>query len=224
MNLGKAAELLEEAEICLKLFKNKQTLDDARAETEGFEEEFAEEYAKLLAELEQEMATAESEEELDEIRARFMAAASTLMSERLRRRMARAVRLAWRGAEDDAGLDELLGERDSIVLDAIGTSFDPRLRDASMVEKESLVQKLAAIGSYGMLYAGMVWGGYWMGHVLSGPPETVYRWAGTIDADTCADCMDRIGNEYTVDTLPGWPGDQSTECDGNCRCWPEEIG
>ena len=223
MNLGKATELLEEAEICLKLFKNKQTLDDARAETEGFEEEFAEEYAKLLAELEREMAAAETEEELDEMRGRFMSAATALMSERLRRRMARAVRLAWQGAVDDVELSELLTARDMLAVEAVDASFTPRLRDASAVEKESLVQKLAAIGSYGMLYAGMIWAGFWTSRVISGPPDATYRWGGTIDEATCVDCMERIGEEYTKDALPGMPGDQSTVCDGRCRCFLFEI-
>jgi hypothetical protein len=136
--------------------------------------------------------------------------------------MEEAIANAWR-SEDEERLAELQAEKDALAIEAITASFLPSLDKASKGEKESLLQKFSAVGSYGLTYAGMVWAGFWASHVLSGPPEARYLWDGMDDEATCDTCRSRIGNEYKANELPGIPGDQSTECDGKCRCHLSEV-
>lgn len=56
--------------------------------------------------------------------------------------------------------------------------------------------------------------------VVAGDPEAVATWSAA--ADACDLCIDRDEVEYTVETLPGWPGDGGFGdlCEGGpfCRC------
>jgi len=58
------------------------------------------------------------------------------------------------------------------------------------------------------------------------PPAQVIIWHAT-DDEACDLCADRDGEEYTLDTLPCWPGDGGFGefCDGaaNCRCTLEYV-
>jgi len=222
MNLGKAAELLEEAEICLKLLVFKQLLGQVQAETALFEDEFAEEYAKLLRKLESDLARAGTASERERLKSAFVAACVALMAKLQVKRAGNAARAGWRGSEDDPEFDAMMLTLQDTWEASRLEGFEPRLNKAARAEPESLTQKLMAVGSYGMMFGGMVWSAFWKGKADSAPPELPFRWAGTVDAATCADCLNRIGRVYTKKSLPGLPGDQSTACNGRCRCWLEE--
>lgn len=56
------------------------------------------------------------------------------------------------------------------------------------------------------------------------PLTAIITWNATGDADTCDNCTALNGQTFTIQTLPGWPGDgsfgQSVLCEGGpvCRC------
>lgn len=80
-----------------------------------------------------------------------------------------------------------------------------------------------AISSRADLYGGGVWAGFQRGRAASAGKEATITWHAEGDEATCQLCGDRDGEEYTEDTLPGFPGegDFGEICDGgpNCRCW-----
>ncbi len=59
---------------------------------------------------------------------------------------------------------------------------------------------------------------------FSAPPRSKIIWHATSD-DPCDLCAERDGQEFTLDTLPGWPGDggfgELCEGAGNCHCYLE---
>ena len=72
------------------------------------------------------------------------------------------------------------------------------------------------------LYAGQLWGGAERGKVIALPPETRWEWRSREDANVCVDCADLDGQEFTLYTLPVYPGESDfggvTQCGSNCRC------
>lgn len=58
------------------------------------------------------------------------------------------------------------------------------------------------------------------------PPRSRIVWHATSD-EPCELCAARDGKEYTLDTLPGWPGDGGFDelCEGaaNCKCYLEYL-
>lgn len=85
----------------------------------------------------------------------------------------------------------------------------------------------AAIEARANLYGGNVWSGYQRGNVASMPKGSRIVWHAEGDATTCDLCAERDGQEYTEETLPGYPGEGGFGdlCEGaaNCRCWLEEV-
>lgn len=63
---------------------------------------------------------------------------------------------------------------------------------------------------------------YWHEWVKLLPKQKSIYWRLTASAENCGDCAERANNSpYTVEALPGVPGDGSTQCHGNCRCYLE---
>ena len=72
------------------------------------------------------------------------------------------------------------------------------------------------------LYAGNIWGAAARGKVIALPPETRWQWRSRQDGKVCDDCADLDGQEFTLATLPCFPGESDfggvTQCGSNCRC------
>lgn len=59
--------------------------------------------------------------------------------------------------------------------------------------------------------------------VRAAPPGTLFRWH-LGHSEHCDDCVERATHgPYTIETLPGYPGDGSTECGLGCHCWLEMV-
>lgn len=44
-------------------------------------------------------------------------------------------------------------------------------------------------------------------------------------AENCPNCLSNMaGSPYTKETLPNYPGDGSTQCKANCKCYLERVG
>lgn len=72
-------------------------------------------------------------------------------------------------------------------------------------------------------YAGPATSLYEQGYASETPEDYVISWASEEDGDVCEVCEGRDGEEYTLDTLPNWPGDGDFGGDGclggpNDRC------
>lgn len=87
------------------------------------------------------------------------------------------------------------------------------------------------IGSRLGLYASTLWKAYNQSYgntVMTAHPDYVIIWELGDNSDHCQPCLDRDGKEFTLDTLPGWPGDggfggtgilgQQNICAGGPRC------
>ena len=64
------------------------------------------------------------------------------------------------------------------------------------------------------------WQGYQLGRVEKIEERGgMFRWVLDPGADHCNTCIAyAAGGPYTLDTLPGIPGDAPTDCNGGCRC------
>lgn len=208
----------------LWLARYKQRLDVVAYQTSAFEDEFAVEYAKLLRELESQLFGTEDSLEEEQYKRAFVAAATALMLKLLKKRGTRAARAGWREEVSDIELEALLRTLEGDWEAASLEGLMPRLQRAGSYQGEGeVISRLAAVGSYGLLFGGIVWSAFWGARVESGSEDALYRWDGTLDPMTCETCVDRIGNVYRASRLPGWPGDRSTICNGNCRCWLFEL-
>lgn len=209
---------------CSALVKLKVSLDSVEEQEGAFRDEFSDGYSKLLVSLEAALENTDDPTEEKRLKKEFVAAAVLLMGVALRKRGTSAMKAGWR---DDAKLTD----RDAFLLklegewtEAIGTGFSPHLEKAAEYKEGSNpVDRFGAVGSYGMMFAGMVWAAYWGAQVGSGTKDTFYEWGGFGDKRTCFVCDDRIGRKYRASMLPGIPGDRSTPCNGNCRCWLIEL-
>lgn len=85
----------------------------------------------------------------------------------------------------------------------------------------------AQIAARAAQYASTVWSSFQRGTVSAMPRQARIIWHAEGDATTCELCEARDGQEYTIDSLPGYPGDGDFGelCSGasNCRCWLEMI-
>ncbi|OGF05248.1 MAG: hypothetical protein A2W00_04685 [Candidatus Eisenbacteria bacterium RBG_16_71_46] len=80
---------------------------------------------------------------------------------------------------------------------------------------------LARIGRRAEMYVDRLLGTANEAWVRTLPPETVLWWKLSV-VDHCADCpVLADGSPYTAATVPGFPGDASTACRTNCKCWLE---
>lgn len=88
------------------------------------------------------------------------------------------------------------------------------LDDAGAVQAESVAARARLYGAALLGTAYEVW-------VEAQPETTLYYWhLGAAESGHCGDCPGReLGSPYTRATLPGVPGDGSTACLTNCRCW-----
>ena len=68
------------------------------------------------------------------------------------------------------------------------------------------------------MYADSVKSAWYAGSTLESDDGTLFDWV-LGDAENCEDCVGRSENgPYTLDGLPGFPGDGSTVCMANCKC------
>lgn len=68
------------------------------------------------------------------------------------------------------------------------------------------------------LYANAVRAAYWGGSSNEADDDEPMDWVTTAH-ESCEDCLAREANSpYTRGTLPGVPGDGSTQCRTNCKC------
>lgn len=220
----KASRIVQLLDGYLWLAKYKQRLDVVAYQTAAFEDEFAVEYARLLRELEVRLFDTEDPLEEEQHKREFVAAATALIWGLLRKRGTKAARAGWREEASDIELKALLRTLEGNWEAASLEGMMPRLQKASSYRGErEVISRLSAVGAYGLLFGGIVWSSFWGARVESGSEDALYRWDGTFDDMTCADCEGRIGNVYRASRLPGWPGDRSTICNGNCRCWLFEL-
>ena len=70
------------------------------------------------------------------------------------------------------------------------------------------------------------WQGFEVGRVdAMVAADSMIAWELEPLAEHCPTCLDfAAGGPYTIDNLPGIPGDADTECDGSCRCNLIPIG
>jgi hypothetical protein len=78
------------------------------------------------------------------------------------------------------------------------------------------------------LYGAPLAGAYNRGFVTGGKETGVGGWVWNGQDDCCENCAPRLGETYTADDLPGYPGEGdfgSDLCLGgpNCRCWLEPV-
>jgi 8-oxo-dGTP pyrophosphatase MutT (NUDIX family) len=84
-------------------------------------------------------------------------------------------------------------------------------------------------GSRYRLYAGRIWGAYEQGYILTlaAIHDGRIRIKWVTEPRPCSLCMDRSLTTYTLDELPGWPGDGGwgVLCEGGpqCRCTLEAV-
>ena len=72
-----------------------------------------------------------------------------------------------------------------------------------------------------MMAGSLTWQSYQLGmaQALFEDSEIV-EWNLDLGAEHCDTCLEYSAIRYfTVDTLPGIPGEADTECNGGCRCW-----
>lgn len=216
---------------CLALIAFKATLDDVKAQERAFKEEFSSSYANELVALESALDRTDDPAEEERLKKTFIAVVVLLMGNELKKRGTLAARSGWREEIVQPMSDKPTIDLDAVILELEGNwqeatlmGFLPRLASAAEYRGDGkIIDRFAAVGSYGMMFAGMVWAAYWTSYVRSGSEDTLYLWDGVTDQVTCPTCDERIGNIYRVSELPGIPGDRSTECNGNCRCWLQDL-
>lgn len=200
-------------------------------QTAAFENEFSEEYSRLLLQLKRQLESTDDPAREEKYKAAFVATVVALMIRLLRKYGRAAARAGWRDEDDPlwAGIPladrgALLQELDSSWQAAALEGLMPRLQRAATYQGEGeVISRLMGVGAYGLLFAGMVWMAFWGARTRSGSADVFYLWSGTLDDVICVDCEGRVGKIYRASNLPGLPGDRSTICNGNCRCWLEEI-
>lgn len=96
------------------------------------------------------------------------------------------------------------------LLNDIGAARYPPQADGAM--NAALVHRLLQWAHRLRGTANEAWG-------LAQPPGTLFYWDLGMVERHCAECPEReAASPYTIDTIPGWPGDMSTPCLDNCDC------
>lgn len=127
----------------------------------------------------------------------------------LRSGIASGARGEGASADDAASIaDQLITERESYLAD-----YADELDAADEDTGGGLLGRVA-------LWAGLAWAGAMAGRVASADDEEAeFDWVCKEDRNSCDDCeANAEGGPYTADELPGYPGDGTTACNGNCRC------
>ncbi len=115
---------------------------------------------------------------------------------------------------DDAGFAELIVEGEQPFLDA----FAGDLRSGRYVDEDGTLD-LAAISRRAQLYPARMTGTANETFVLASGDDEIDWVLGEPETGHCEDCPDiAAGNPYTAETLPSYPGDNSTSCLFQCRC------
>ena len=115
---------------------------------------------------------------------------------------------------------------DTLAADLFGAWRDAHdVGDVKVVE--TVLDELAdsAARRTSMMTDMVSWGAYQAGKIDEFDSRgSTFRWVLDGGAEHCATCLTYAGGgPYTIDTLPGIPGDAGTDCNGGCRCDLEEI-
>jgi hypothetical protein len=143
--------------------------------------------------------------------------------------MADGYRKAMRAGSQDASADyedtPTMGDND-LDDDASDEAEGQRGFLAGLLQDVTAGLSLAAIGARLAQYAATLYKAYNAAYgntVMDAHPQWQIIWELGDAKDHCGPCVDRAGQTFTLDTLPGWPGSGdfgSNVCLGgpNCRC------
>ena len=112
---------------------------------------------------------------------------------------------------------DLTGMADDLFAETIGAM---KFEDFTIIEQMVYTAADEVQLRFEMAADSAAWQGYQLGRVEA-MDMTGQQFAWVLDpgAQHCETCLEYAsGGPYTMETLPGIPGDAPTICDGGCRC------
>lgn len=115
----------------------------------------------------------------------------------------------------------VLSEADrATIADAFGDDLNYLDRFAALIPASQWSE--AYLTDRAAKYANSLHGVFWAGRVSRYEPEQLLRWLAVDDPATCKACESLNQHLFTVEGLPGLPGDMCAG-GGNCRCQLEPV-
>lgn len=120
-----------------------------------------------------------------------------------------------------------------MAMDLIAATLEVSFTDDVAVLQEIVDDGAAQLRRRVDMMADMyAWQNYQLGKVEGSEEKAAsqgrrakYAWVLDAGAQHCSTCLTlAAGGPYTLDELPGIPGDAPTDCNGGCRCDLVEVG